>query len=103
MLRIHFTAYDLARTRIMRSADVMCETVLSVNLLQNREGPVVFAPRRHKAHARLGRWVSPLNPLAPYAAYFPDFPPPAGGNPSLEGGLDKVLSTPRTRIRSELT
>src|SRR3954469_22005290 len=103
MLRIHFTADDLARTRIMRSADVMWETVLSVNLLQNREGAVVFDAWRHKVRARLGRWVSPLITLAPYAAYFPDFLTPAEGSPSLEGGLDKVLSTPRTRIRSELT
>src|SRR3954452_15429069 len=103
MLRIHFTADDLARTRIMRSADVMWETVLSVNLLQNREGAVVFDAWRHKVRGRLGRWVSPLITLAPYAAYFPDFLTHAEGSPSLEGGLDKVLSTPRTRIRNELT
>ena len=102
MLRIHFTADDLARTRIMRGADVMWETVLSLQLLQNREGAVVFDRWRRQVRGRLGRWVSPLITLAPYAKYIPDFLTPAQGSPSLEGGLDKVLSTPRTRLSEEL-
>jgi DNA-binding transcriptional ArsR family regulator len=102
MLRVHFTADDLARTRIIRGADVMWETVLSINLLQNREGAVVFDSWRHKVRGRLGRWVSPLITLAPHAPYFPDFLTPAKGSLSLEYGLDKVLSTPRSQIRREL-
>jgi DNA-binding transcriptional ArsR family regulator len=102
MLRIHFTADDLARTRIMRGADVMWETVLSLQLLQNHEGAVVFDRWRRQVRGRLGRWVSPLITLAPYAEYFPDFLTPSESGPGLEGGLDKVLSTPRTRLREEL-
>jgi DNA-binding transcriptional ArsR family regulator len=102
MLRIHFTADDLARTRIMRGADVMWETVLSLQLLQNHEGAVVFDRWRRQVRGRLGRWVSPLITLAPYAEYFPDFLTPPEGSPGLECGLDKVLSTSRTRLREEL-
>ncbi|GAB2807343.1 winged helix-turn-helix domain-containing protein [Actinoallomurus bryophytorum] len=102
MLRIHFTADDLARTRIMRGADVMWEIVSSLQLLQNREGAVVFDRWRRQVRGRLGRWVRPLITLAPHAAYFPDFLTPPEGSPSLEHGLDKVLSTPRTRLREDL-
>jgi DNA-binding transcriptional ArsR family regulator len=102
MLRIHFTADDLARTRIMRGADVMWEIVLSLQLLQNREGPAVFDRWRRQVRDRLGRWVRPLITLAPHATYFPDFLTPPEGSPNLEYGLDQVLSTPRAQLREDL-
>jgi DNA-binding transcriptional ArsR family regulator len=102
VLRVHFTADDLARTRIARGADVIWETVLSVNLLQNREGAAVFDGWRGAVRGGLGRWVSPLITLAPYGPYFPDFLTPTEGSLSLEYGLDKILSTPRARMRREL-
>jgi DNA-binding transcriptional ArsR family regulator len=102
MLRIHFTADDLARTRIMHGPDVMWETVLSLQLLQNREGPAVFDRWRRQVRGRLGRWVRPLITLAPHATYFPDFLTPSEGSPSLEHGLNQVLSTPRARLREDI-
>ena len=102
MLRIHFTADDLARTRIIRSADFMWETVLSLQLLQHREGAAVFDRWRGRVRGQLGRWARPLFTLAPHATYFPDFLTPAASSPSWEAGLDDVLSTPRARLRREL-
>ena len=102
MLRIHFDAGDLARTRIAPRPDVMWEIVLSLQLLQNHEGAAIFDGWRQHVRGRLGPWVRPLVTLAPHAAYFPDFLTPAEGSPCLEHGLDRLLSTPRTRLRDEL-
>ncbi|GII75353.1 transcriptional regulator [Sphaerisporangium rufum] len=102
MLRIHFGFEDLARTRLAPGPDVMWELVLSLQLLQNRQGAVVFRGWRDHARRRLGGQAGPLATLAPDSAYFPDFltPPVRGGH--LEESLDTVLSTPRRRLREEL-
>jgi DNA-binding transcriptional ArsR family regulator len=102
LLRIHFTADDLARTRIAAGPDVMWEIVLSLQLLQNREGAAIFDGWRRQVRGRLGPWLRPLVTLAPHAAYFPDFLTPADGGSGLEQGLDRLLSTPRGRLRDEL-
>lgn len=102
MLRIHFTFEDLARTRIAGSPDPMWETILSAQLLQNREGSAVFRTWRRYAHSRLGVWAHPLLTLAPNAAYFPDFLTPPEEYSSAEQAIDTVLSTSRTRLRCEL-
>lgn len=46
-----------------------------------------------------------LRSLVPYAAYFPDFltPPVEGVTAGLGEGIDRVLATPRGRLRSELS
>lgn len=102
MLRIHFNADDLARTCIASGPDVMWEIVLSLQLLQNREGAGVFDGWRRHVRGRVGPWLRPLVTLAPHAAYFPDFLTPAPGSHCLEHGLDQVLSTSRTRLRDEI-
>ena len=102
MLRIHFTLEDLARTRIGAGPDVMWEIVLSVQLLQNREGAVLFDRWRHYARDRLRGWIHPLLTLAPHAPYFPDFVTPVEPSLSLEEGIESVLATPRARIRTDL-
>lgn len=102
MLRIHFDADDLARTRIATGPDVMWEIVLSLRLLRTREGAAVFDGWRRHARARLGPWARPLAALVPDAAYSPDFLTPAEGGPDLEYGLNRLRSTPRARLRREL-
>jgi DNA-binding transcriptional ArsR family regulator len=76
--------------------------VLSLQLLQNREGAAIFDGWRWQVRGRLGQWVRPLVTLAPHAPYFPDFLTPAEGSPGLEHGLDRLLSTPRTRLCNDL-
>lgn len=102
MLRIHFCADDLARTRIAPGPDVMWEIVLSLQLLQNREGAVVFDRWRRDVRDRLGPWLRPLITLAPHAAYFPDFLTPPEVSLDLDQGLERLLATPRTRLRDDL-
>jgi DNA-binding transcriptional ArsR family regulator len=102
LLRIHFDAESLARTRIALGPDVMWEMVLSAQLLQNREGAAIFDGWRHQVRGRLGPPVRPLIALAPHANYIPDFLTPDEGSFSLEQGLDRVLATPRARLGGEL-
>jgi DNA-binding transcriptional ArsR family regulator len=102
MLRIHFTLEDLARTRLAAGPDAMWEIVLSLQLLQTRDGPVVFDRWRRDVRSRLGGWMRPLTTLAPQAPYFPDFLTPPELSSSVEQGIERVLATSRTRIRTEL-
>ncbi|MEV4800354.1 winged helix-turn-helix domain-containing protein [Nonomuraea sp. NPDC049421] len=102
MLRIHFSYDDLARTRLATGPNAMWEIVLSVQLLQNREGPLLFDGWRRRARDTARPWIRPLMTLAPHAPYFPDFLTPLGPADTLEDEIESVLATPRTRIRAEL-
>ncbi|MGW6359490.1 hypothetical protein ACWFR5_31045 [Streptomyces sp. NPDC055092] len=44
-----------------------------------------------------------LAPLMPPQGHFPDFLTPEAASGGLEFGIDAVLSTPRLRLRSEVT
>ncbi|MEV0254052.1 winged helix-turn-helix domain-containing protein [Streptomyces sp. NPDC050732] len=78
--------------------------------MQTREGALAFAPWRRMAGGLIRRGeeargvASALSSLVPRAAYFPDFltPPVEGGPPELREGVDRVLATPRRRLRHEL-
>ncbi|MEU8705969.1 metalloregulator ArsR/SmtB family transcription factor [Streptomyces sp. NPDC048565] len=110
MLRIHFTAQDLEYLRIARRPDPLWEIVCSLCRLQNKEGAVAFGPWRRSVAGRLtaegpGRHAARfLCGLVPYGPYFPDFLTPAVdcGDTDLRHGIDRVLTTPRTRLRTEL-
>jgi DNA-binding transcriptional ArsR family regulator len=102
MLRIHFGVEDLARTRVGAGPNAMWEIVLSVQLLQNREGPVQYDGWRHYARDRLRGWIRPLVALAPHAPYFPDFLTPVGSATALDDEIEHVLATPPARLRADL-
>lgn len=80
----------------------MWEIVLSVQLLQNREGPVQYDGWRRYARDRLRWWIRPLMTLAPHAPYFPDFLTPVGPQTGLDDEIEHVLATPPARIRADL-
>lgn len=111
MLRIHFTSDDLTNVRIARRPDPLWEIVCSVSRLQTRDGAVLFDPWRRAAATLVRRdgaareAVAALRSLVPYAGYFPDFLTPPAEDPSedLHSGIDQVLTTPRPRLRQELT
>ncbi|WP_409235329.1 DUF5937 family protein [Streptomyces sp. PA5.6] len=111
MLRVHFTGSDLANVRLARRPDPLWEIVCSLCRLQTREGALAFGPWRRMAgglvrQGRAAREVaSALTSLVPRAAYFPDFltPPLEGGTHGLRSGIDRVLATPRRRLRHELS
>lgn len=110
MLRIHFTSSDLTTVRIARSPDPLWEIVCSLCRLQTREGAIAFDPWRRTVSGLVRRSAaargaaSALHSLVPRAAYFPDFLTPSveGGPPDLQAGIDRVLATPRRRLRHEL-
>ncbi|MFG2596586.1 ArsR/SmtB family transcription factor [Streptomyces sp. NPDC048462] len=107
MLRIEFGTEDLTRLRLAESVHPLWETALSLQLLQNRHGALVFDSWRRKARADLDDegltgTVAALMRICPHAEYFPDFLTPRTDDNGLEAGLDTVLSTPREQLGREL-
>jgi DNA-binding transcriptional ArsR family regulator len=104
MLRIHFTAEDFARTTLMATPDPLWEVLLSLHMLQVEDGPVPFGSWRQRIRRRLPRdLIGPLTALAPPVGYSPDFLTPAAQPGELGEALDLMLSTPRQRLRRELS
>ncbi|MGD3106783.1 hypothetical protein [Streptomyces sp. YGL11-2] len=104
MLRVHFTARDLACTRVADGADPLWETVLSLHVLRDpraRSDPALTAWRRHAVRHGPGP-LRGILPLVPQHGYFPDFLTPFASLYGVEPGLEAVMSTPRRRLRAEL-
>ncbi|UNO39281.1 winged helix-turn-helix domain-containing protein [Streptomyces sp. MST-110588] len=103
MLRIHFTPEDLARVRVAPEPDYLWEIANSVQTLQRRDGAPVFGTWRGWARARLTGTRPLLSVLLPPRGYSPDFLTPSQDTPaSLDTALDTLLSTPRSRLRTDL-
>jgi hypothetical protein len=102
MLRIHFTADDLARTSLAAEPDELWEVLLSLHMLQVEDGPVPYGARRQRM--RLPReTIGPLAALAPPVGYSPDILTPSDSTGGFEAALDQLLSTPRHRVRADLS
>ena len=105
MLRIHFSATDLVRTRVGTRLDPMWELVLSVHQVTRPEsyfGSWSRLSRRRLAEARLLRDAELLATLAPSRGYFPDFLTPADRPAEFEAGVETALSTDKHRLRAEV-
>ncbi|MFI0508504.1 ArsR/SmtB family transcription factor [Streptomyces sp. WSLK1-5] len=109
MLRIHFTAADLARVHLAREPDPVWETLLSLHQLSGpRRGLPVFAHWRRTARAGLAAkgLAAPagmLAVLAPASAsYWPDFLTPGASADGLEAAVEELRATPRSRLRREV-
>ncbi|MFF8373174.1 ArsR/SmtB family transcription factor [Streptomyces lydicus] len=102
-VRIHFSLEDLARTHIAERLDPLWEVLLSLHLLQNRDGAATFARWRRHTLPRLDEPARALLALAPPRGYSPDFLTPEASAHGLEEGLDSLASTSRTRLRTDLT
>ncbi|MGV2915734.1 helix-turn-helix domain-containing protein [Streptomyces alfalfae] len=110
MLRIHFTGTDLESVGLARGPDPLWEIVCSLCRLQTREGAMAFGPWRLwvgglvRQGGAAREAASALRTLVPRAAYFPDFLTPhvEDGRNDLQSGIDRVLATPRRRLRHEL-
>ncbi len=106
-LRVHFTAADLARVRMSQGPDPTWEVVLSAHLLGNTEGRGVFDFWRRQARDRLrrlpARQIRLVRQLAPPVGPTPDFLTPAQARPDLDTGIETILSTPKHRLRAELS
>jgi DNA-binding transcriptional ArsR family regulator len=102
VLRIHFTAEDLARVRISE-ADLLWETVLSLRALRSRHRPGLFGDWRLRTRDGFPRSARMLLPLCPPSGYFADFLTPEVGSQCLDAAVEAVLSTPRSRLRRDMS
>jgi hypothetical protein len=108
MLRIHFTADDLARTVVAAESDPLWEVLFSDFRLRERDPPLAFRPwlravaadRSRLAAARDGSRA--LRALAPIGPYFPDFLTPPAASCGLAEGLEELRATPRRELRGQL-
>ncbi|NUT33943.1 MAG: winged helix-turn-helix transcriptional regulator [Hamadaea sp.] len=108
MLRVHFTAADLARVRIAAEPDPLWELALSMHVLRVKEPNPLLAGWKGHMLRRLHPAGAPARQLAvPFAlnpplGYFPDFLTPYDGLQGLDAGLAALVSTPAMRLRAEV-
>ncbi len=100
MLRVHFTAQDLARTTIAAGPDPLWEVLLSLHQTQTRDGQATLGNWRRRASRTPRGDLALLRELAPPTGYSPDFLTPGGDG--LGASLDALASTPPARLQTEL-
>lgn len=102
VLRIHFTAEDLARTRVARTIGAAAETYYSLELLHRRSLPLPFQRWRATVAGRLGSEAGPLTTLLPTGGPGLDLLALAGDSPDIDDAVEALLRAPRTRVRREV-
>ncbi|MBT2452927.1 winged helix-turn-helix transcriptional regulator [Streptomyces sp. ISL-43] len=100
MLRIHFTAEDLARTRVAATIGVAAETYYSLELLRGSRDPH-FRSWRSAVAGRMGADTRPLTSLLPVRGPGLDLLALMGEVPSLDHAVDNLLHVPTSRLRRE--
>lgn len=100
MLRIHFTAGDLMRTRVAPTLGPLAETVLAARLLQRGEDLNLFHGLR-RLQPQTARHRGLLGPLFG-GTHLLDLFTVTGRASSLEEGLDALQAAPRWHLRGEL-
>jgi DNA-binding transcriptional ArsR family regulator len=104
MLRVHFTADDLARVRVAAAPDPLWEIANSFHALISADAPLLLGEWRRLVRPRVGRAHGLLAALLPPRGYFPDFlTPDLRGAFDLGSAVDTVLGTPLARLRGDLT
>lgn len=101
MLRIHFTAEDLARTRVAATIGVAAETYFSLELLRGSRDHPYFRSWRLAVAGRMGADTRPLTSLLPVRGPGLDLLALMGEVPSLEHAVDNLLHAPASRLRRE--
>ncbi|MBT2469006.1 helix-turn-helix transcriptional regulator [Streptomyces sp. ISL-66] len=103
MLRIHFTASDLARTRVAPTIGAAAETMYSLRMLRNcATSALPFRPWQAAVRGRLGAQARPLTSLLAVDGPDIDLMALMGDAPSLEAGIDTLLGASSSRLRTEL-
>lgn len=109
MLRIYFTATDLANIRVAPRPDPLWELVLSMHHLRLRATPLLLASWKAKVNRTLEPGgparveVASLLALNPPIGYFADFLTPVQSGAGFEAGVEAILGTSRARVRAEVT
>ncbi|WP_203910561.1 ArsR/SmtB family transcription factor [Rhizocola hellebori] len=103
MWRIHFTAQDLVRTRIAPTLGPLAETMFGLNLFRTRKPCTrAFGPWRTTVGARMTAQMRPLASLAPVGTMGVDLWSLTGEAPTIEAGIDALLTMRPEHIRTEL-
>ncbi|MET7439082.1 ArsR/SmtB family transcription factor [Streptomyces sp. NPDC005496] len=102
MLRIHFTAEDLARTRVAGTVGAAAETYYGLEMLRGRSLPGPFRRWRASVAGRLGEDAGPLLALLPSRGPGLDLLALAGDSPDIDHAVEALLRAPRTLLRREL-
>jgi DNA-binding transcriptional ArsR family regulator len=106
VLRVHFTLDDLARVRVLGEPHPLWEVLLSLHMLQTRQGAIVFDEWRRTARAALRPYtrtrMSALVALARPRGYSPDFLTPPVESTGLDDALEAFLGTARGALRADI-
>jgi DNA-binding transcriptional ArsR family regulator len=101
VLRIHFTAEDLARVRISASWGPLAETLFSLSVLGERAPSSLVAGWREEMGHRVGSRAQPLLRLVQPFAHV-DLITVAGQAESMDEALDALLGASDARLDDEL-
>jgi DNA-binding transcriptional ArsR family regulator len=102
VLRIHFTAADLMRTRVAPTLGPLAETLFAARLLQRDDEGVLFDGWRRQARPLASLHTGLLRPLFGGDGHPLDLFTLTGPAGTLQEGLDALLAAPASQLRSEL-
>ncbi|MER6915101.1 winged helix-turn-helix domain-containing protein [Streptomyces sp. NPDC000594] len=102
MLRIHFSPADLGRIHLAPGPDPAWETLLSLHVLGSNDQDPGMRSWRARVGGSLDTAARPLLRLAPPRGYSPDFLTPAQGADCMESGIELIVSTSRTQLRTDM-
>jgi len=101
--RIHFTADDLERIQVRPTLGPLAETVKAMSLLRCKRAPrALYRQWRGEVKDRLTPQMSPLTALIPVGSKGVDLPMLTGTAPTLEQGVQALLTAPREHILAEM-
>lgn len=101
MLRVHFTAEDLARVRVSRSWGPLAETLFSLALLQDRTPSPLFGGWREEIQGHVDNGARPLVRLVQLFTHI-DLVTIAGPASSMDEALEVVLGAHDDVVQQEL-
>lgn len=102
-VRIHFTAADLARTRVSTTLGPLAETMMAMLSLRcSCQPPARLNGWRDRASRQLTAAMKPLAAMFPPGPIGVDFWTLTGYAPTIEQGIGKLLTIPRDHLLAEM-
>lgn len=102
MLRIHFTAEDLARTRPATTFGPFAETLFSVQAAQRQGDEALFGAWRRHTQRSLSQAARSLAALFPPQVWTLDLITLVGQETTIDAALETLMAAPTELFRSEL-
>ncbi|WP_433014193.1 winged helix-turn-helix domain-containing protein [Kribbella sp. CA-294648] len=102
MIRIHFSADDLARVTFPAEPEPLWEAALAARALGDRAIPPVARRWRRQVAPLIRPSMRPLFKLISPAGQFPDFLTPEVPTPGLEPAVAMLMETPASAVREIL-